>query len=1848
MSQYLRRPFAMGNTQTPVLSQPEMRGCVRKDTSGAFDDLPLPSELVLETEDADTSGGLSIVFTSSRLASDVVAAINTTMAGYAEAEEVEGCLVVRSAGVGDGAYIRVHPPISGFDDASSYFGFEAYPHPLATVRAGDMEDAPARPRQQVNPVGTKYVAAGEDRIGSAYNRALQVLGINADTMYTWLRRPVARLARLTIDHTEHAAYVDENADGTVDQVDLSDLSVFDAALDGKRLYVGGLSKNSSLAAISRLYAVLDPAGKQIPAGDEVVRIGAVTRGSRSGLTPTFATEDAPPTGPLSDTTGTSADGGSALGVNRLKHAATTIHEVRERTTVVCEDATFETAGVAAGDVVVVAGASVTSPFSHDGTYLVEVVVSETTLVLRPHEDSDQVRELNPATGDYGTVAVYSGGAWETGLWVSFYPPLPRFPPGGTVTLVVPVEEELGQVSVSDVVEGDVRSSADVAGWTLLNLWRNLTMGGVYQGMAGQLGSGFFGNVTHRPVRFDLSRSAALSDGSSGRSSTGAATLDAHTLRLTAAADDRFDVQDVGKTILLTAGPFLADEPWTIVRLVDNATVELAPPLHRAGYGEVDGTTVSVTAWEIVEDDAIDVYGAVNVVAPDTFGEDDDSTAAGGYLYTREQRDVSSTDAPLPGLFSFLHLEHVRLTRAGANITVTIAGPTTASNVLPLSFDPEDSSNIFGESYDTKTGAGQSSITFARILNGPDAGLYRVKALHSSTVSTNSVELQHLDGSEVTLTNATSPAVSFYNAAVATSVPIYGGPGALGTWMAALSLFMDAHEQDIQFATPLRVAWRGPGAGLLAYLNDPEFKSYDNGDGADGPLISAGLYAPAEGIDVEMTAADSGASARRAGFVLRARARTNRFDSALSTPGGSGVLFHSQRGYTAYVSQTGKDPALVVVKQDRASGSESTQYSKLTAAAAAVVGRAGDNSASPLAGPSGIGSALELAGSLYVYRRTEDSGTNPAWSEGGIYSESVVGAGRWLRPSLGLYDFSDSPSYGTDSYVGWESPTQLGTAGRTHPEIDDAGFPSGDLLPPDYAIFNYRHTGLLYVSDVAGIFEAPFNRLVGQRVKIDDAGSAYDGDEFVVLGTVQTAADNLYLALYSPTTTVASDDVGRSFVVLGQRWHEAHLNVAEWMLFGSALERGSLENAPLYALLEDPVNSALGRTFTAVSDPDLQTLQSLSPHAWGATDGVRIGLGGALAALPSVDVTSAAYDTATTWDSNYTFIQHGWAVDSFEPRGTFPNVGVLAMSDADGAETPVLNNSYKGSLVVNDVAISFPAATGGRLRWSEKWGGCLHLNRATVGATMTMRVWRPGHSAVFTSHLTVRLTVILQVQDSNTVVLALRKADGTAVASSSTGVLASTTPQEVSVDLVVLDEDVLHASGLGGVAASRSPVAIFPTMDLNVRHTTDDVYLLEFKAELLTKPVLQDGPLIVAGPVLAHGFRHPEPVRGYDTRGPLDADMLTSNGFGLANASLNEVLTKYPDADLDRIGSQELDGMPGRIRTGTGWQQLVAHKELFFSKGPNAATITLVNGAYDPVYFIYKTCDPTGGDTSIHAENFQLPGRTGFVVPFDPPHGALLTSLALSMSFRPNYYQGDDELHWGVFRALYYDDPPVAAPATTPSAAQILEKTAHDEAAGVYVELWRHNALDMGVDEDQNAEFSEDLPPYGFSERILRLSIDLSGDTPPSWDTNEVDSDALPGFTGLTIYAGTEHFVRRSWDLLQEVAAADYQVLRVDRRQYTYFMTIRFWGGPRDVSDIDGTEVYSYSRAPSFGNSPALNEDAVLGGTLSDSTVALSIGYPGETGGAGGADDVCFPPQAKFRGARLGWITDRAGNGGWGS
>jgi len=592
--------------------------------------------------------------------------------------------------------------------------------------------------------------------------------------------------------------------------------------------------------------------------------------------------------------------------------------------------------------------------------------------------------------------------------------------------------------------------------------------------------------------------------------------------------------------------------------------------------------------------------------------------------------------------------------------------------------------------------------------------------------------------------------------------------------------------------------------------------------------------------------------------------------------------------------------------------------------------------------------------------------------------------------------------------------------------------------------------------------------------------------------------------------------------------------------------------------------------------------------------------------------------------------------------------------------------------------------------------------------------------------------------------------------------------------------------------------------------TGTAYVLEFTAEQETRPAVVSGPQVVAGAQLAHTYRFTDPVRGFQTVGPVDVKL-----FGGGDYARNESWPTY-DSGVDgwagssTTGTQELRGTPGLVRmTSTlafntyftnkqlaanamlgdtdGWiasiytafttgyvggypaemSDLIASLTTFyaayvaetdpavkieraegivdtayillswaryyeslvpsgqsyafvrqewdnyvsgaedaitdpgntyltltteyttymklaanrpetnwvrpwvdyyrlFTQGVHSAAVTLYNGAFDPLWYaqqadyLYNEPGSSAGGP-LRADSFVLPGKTGFLIPLNPPHGASLSSFAINLSFRAH-----TENNWGIYRDLPIELEQLGRNnPDTINYEEVSRDTAWDPLQGVLVELWRFNTVDFGVSEDQWAAWEEHQPEAGFGERIAQWTIDLSEVSPPADEANTVTEAwrnvGLFGEVDKDIYVGKEHFEKRVWDLVQYFGSADARA-RVDRRHYTYFAVVRFFGGMRAtrggyyVPFVRGDAATDKAADPRWELPQAITRST--GEEDRPTTSGQIYGHfdnaynvqdsSTDSGSETNApwNTLSFPPQVKFRGARLGWTTDRAGDGGW--
>jgi hypothetical protein len=1827
---YRRRPFLKGNTDSHVLTQPYIDGSEAKSSTGEFTSLVLSAELCLETE---TAGPTSVVLASKSMAS-IVAAVNATMAGAVIAEDVEGVLRLSTAGSGQGAFIRVRQAILGgpITEAARILGFPVHPNPTATVSAAAQSSSPVRPRRQKNTPGSAFLGHGEDRVASAYNRALEAVAGNSDALHTMLSKRISAPLTITVSpNVTWAPYLTYDANGDLDQINLSALSSIVANWGGK-LYVGGLTRNSTLARIATFWAVHNTSDQEIPVADatgvtRTLRVSAVTRGLRGPGKPAFASDNSLPTGPLANTSGVAADGLNALGVARVKQAAVPITAVDQRTLLVAPTALFDTNGVDIDDVVTISGSAVGVPFNHDGSYLAETVVSETQLIVRS-ADTTQLGELNPDdSAAMGNVSVSSDGLFEEGLYITLDPPFPRFQASGGLKLTFGIETRIGELPVDVLLRALINSAESADSFVMRELWQKLSLGTAYDGVMEQSGSGFAVRVTNEAATFISTHAEQVNGAVVARTGVGLVLGGAGSQELLRADPlDNFTTADLGKTVLLTGAPYLDQEPVVITRLIDKQTVEIIGGPERMGIIMPSGNPIT---YEFM-DSTHTFRSALSVVLPTSYGLDGGSYVASprGISVQREQLDTVGVNPTIPGLFGYSQLEQVRLLQGGTNIarfTVTFDG----TNTVFLPFDPETSANIMATATDTKGGSLLSSLL--RIVNGPYAGYYRVGTSHSISTSVNSVEVLNLDGTTPAFpVLGTTVKASFYSVAFATKLPLFGIPGSGASQVTGLGVFHDGIEDGNIAGAALTYGWRGTGGGIRTAVNDAGFVAFDAGEGASGSALHMRLYPPASsGVDITALSANTGSDARRTMPGMVIKSRTFAADWALASP----TTFSS---YGAWFSQRGKDPSVVVTKTNPGGSSSAlpATMGDFVPSGALVVARQG---AAAGAGAIGRSGAVDIMGSLYSYRG------NGTFDSGGIYTEDVMGAGKALYPTHSGKVDPSAEAYDTDYGSAYGRATELGHAGQVYPVF--GGSDTFTLDPPDFATFNYNHTAVYYLpfGDIAAAGLIP-SSLIGCTIKpTAGIGAPYLNSEMTIVGYASSALLGDRFAVKHPSIAVPGvSTAGVTASIKGSRWYHGHVDVADWMQIGTSIAAGAKPALPALTVANGPaVENSSGAPLTVSTRSVVVEGLLTTPYLNPTSEGEQVGRLRDLAVMPNMNVIPATY-------------VDGWQRDAGEPRAPFANVGIISSNDGRliAASPAAPGTDVPGHLQSEDYALQVISGTGTYgLAYADIYGGSLMLeSTGTPTGPNVVRIWQKGMLFFPRASYSVKVRVTMQSYLTGThfgivtgrpfTIKLVFGTSGTTIATSAPLILAFGTgtavPQEFEETFELSDLFQAASDRLAGSITSTSAVYAVIDVEMNSAVVADDrIHIMRMQVEQLAKPAFLTGGLDAIGTVRARTFRHIVPVRGHETVGPASVRFLSpldyakywGNHVGGAAGAYN-------------FGQLEGKGVGGISRDASSFYQPIVQNSMMFHQGVNAAAIRFYAPYFDPLWYVETGLGSAAAGTTVvgAGSSFVLPGRTGFTIPLNPPHGSRLTGLGWSMSFSPCY--GTSATPASVSNFQIWRDIPGASPGPALTMDSNLtawrNKANWDAAEGVQLTIWRQHVLEFGTDYpltapnddsssggnmERNNALGTSTPSSGYAETIFSKSISLAGVTEPIYTANA--------------NLGTEHPVIGSANLQDNLlgdALAESR-LRVDRRHFAYFATFSFYGGLRSV---DGQYTYV-----GRGNPWILERILVAGLPDFDAT---HVSYPINT--ALVTNGLHVAPFAKFRGARLSWTSDRAGNGGW--
>ena len=393
----------------------------------------LLGKTVIIEQGGDFSGTTTITFTSSSYAT-AITDINTAAATHLKAGDYDGYLAFISLHAGGNNYLK----ITG-GTALSILGIDAYPHPGGISYAGEI-DSPKPSTYESRTKGTGVILKNEGVNRENWNRGLAAIGYVLDSFQANLDREIAFPVQYSTTINGSSFSITSN----------------------DRFYISGngiVTANPSADILDKLISVLDTNNNQLfDSNGDRVRVTSITYGTLVDATTSFAAW------------GTS-DGKSVFGnsshLQKIKatRAITSING----NTIKCSGATFLTNKIQINDTLKVTGATNLSPFSHNGEFYVDEVLSEEVLKVRPKGTVDGPLTtlanlptcLNQTKGIaeiYGTVTIYMGSFLPLSLpTADMVFNLSASLPNSTYKVVLPIGKSLKSLLQEDITASTIVS-----------------------------------------------------------------------------------------------------------------------------------------------------------------------------------------------------------------------------------------------------------------------------------------------------------------------------------------------------------------------------------------------------------------------------------------------------------------------------------------------------------------------------------------------------------------------------------------------------------------------------------------------------------------------------------------------------------------------------------------------------------------------------------------------------------------------------------------------------------------------------------------------------------------------------------------------------------------------------------------------------------------------------------------------------------------------------------------------------------------------------------------------------------------------------------------------------------------------------------------------------------------------------------------------------------------------------------------------------------------------------------------------------------------------------------------------
>lgn len=1803
---FVYRTRLASQTDVPVIAQPYICGVEHVNSDGEFD--LVADAITAGASDFQISfatesfARIDVVFegVSALTLTQIVDAINAKavtlaveppLSAYADAGVLR--VVARNSGYVSAAsslaFIEVLPEDAGYADLAPLLGFARHPHPSARVTAGDLASTSPRAMTQGNRPTSSFIARGEDRTSESFNRALHSLAKNLDTHQLQLDAGIA--VPVVLEIAEDSNRLIENpTTGEIVAIDLR--GGFGDGLDSvlaSKIFVG-IPHTSSLSEIAKYFSLLDSEWNELLSysGNGVVRVGTIARIAPAAAPggKTAFSADGTATSPLATNDSFSVYR-NALGHASRKQESTPVTSIIDGHTIVCEGAAFEINGVTIGDVVRITGAITVSPTSNNRYLLVEQVISNTEIIVRPLSD-EALYPLNDASGE--SLEVWTNGTFESSLYLHLEPALPRIPEGG-LKLLLGMHSALGNLPSHVLLVPALHSAEEVDGWVLRNLHQNMNLSGVYQGQGQGKGGGFFTEITGRPITLHMN--PAFHSPEQVLSEVGGTILAGNIFE--APKDVTFTLEDVGRSLYITIGTVVYSD-WRVTRLLDARTIELAPPTDEIGSVLPTGT---VTSFQSFDSTWREHRAAVSAVT--------ESPDAGGFHYTK------MNDSSTFGKLSFAHLEHLTHAAQISDGTIRevgrLSGTFSAGVVTALqdaAGDSVDVDDLWGvypatDSGGTRVENSHGGKTLISIIQGTPiedvsewAGFF---VLYS--VSPTSIEIRNMDGTEAALTGDATFQMFTLRSGVGVPVFVDGEPA---TAAMAIHQASDPEASVDARYVGLRVGWTGNGNGVLITANDPSFAALEASVGVQhvsrGHAIKIQSFSPAGGISVDITGHAPATTMEGRGFAgveVNAETFRHKLSSAESARTPEGFL---SSGAVVGV-QSGLDPAGAFIRKSTTSPIPSpSELSPLYPAA--VVAESWQHNS------QGAGVGIALRGDLF------------GWDNTGVYVDGEVTGCAVFPPTTELYA---------------ATPRRMG-----QPDVLLQA-ETFDVLSPDYAEFNFSHDYILEAS--SNLFSNRRNFMHGLAYAF-----AYSG---LIIGVKDSklAIRNLGAAV--------SPGIGITFSIFGGRWEEAYLSIADYAFVGTGSGRDpatfslffsgqQLSNRYLTAEID----------FTAKATPE--TVSS-AIDAGASRVGARVSAVHPSIPVPTVDNASAVdFAAAYSWPTvrSWFALQDPWTSAG---ASAAPIDCTAEMASENGVDT-----YWTPANRVSAFNRDFYLVAGQFLTPSTQFGGCI-VAAAFPSAGEISLSKRLG-SLVFKKHLAYKVTLRMAISGASgsiTVALgtltpigvgAFRTLFYEELVAESLPLVADASKVQIYEASLQFHEDVYFRSSTADVYSSATAIDKKELVAVVSHASASQLTVVEFDVAEDQLPIVTQGPQVVTGSLTAQKFRYASAVRGFETVGPQSAHFLYGLDYALGGGIPASTEYQRFGAAITATDAHVI------VHKNTPWAFYVPETSSYggivsatfdagkmFFRGIDSISVVGSLSAFDPAALVYEYVASMVSPPPI-GENLRMvsfPGKTGFIVPFEPPHGSLLTSLSLNLSFMPGTKdalgEGLDpdsaDVYWGVYRSIggWRPGTSVALPTSEIMFESLVASGCREkweDGAGVLIHLWRYrNTGESASGAYPESSITDHTQEYGYPEKIWTTSIAL--EDPPTPEEMRVNQAGTTGFFG-----SKEVFVKRNFDLTQSAVAAE-PFFTADRRRFSYFVTIEFYIGMREYDlltgelSIPGEASVADGGLTNFtGQNPDFNSSR------------LPWGQPGE----GMRAPIRKPPQVKFRGLRVGYLSNSPSHGGW--